>query len=446
MKQFRSRLAASIFLAAVMTLVGCSGGGSGSGTTNPGGGTAAPGGQTAEGSSGGSQGGGEQVTVSMHSWRVEDTAGYAKLIEAFEAENPGIKIDFKPFKATEYNTILNTALQSDSGPDILQLRPYAPGISLASAGYLEPLDNLPGIDQFPKDVLAAATGKDGKVYGVPLSLNSTQFYYNKKIFEDNGLQEPKSWDELIAISKTLKEKGITPISFGAKEGWLLSLSHGVIAPGTYNGNPFVEKLVKGEVDLTSPEFLKSIQRMKELAPYFPENYVGLELNDMRTLFATGKAAMFINGSFELEGIQKLNPDLQLDFFPMPTEDGKAVLTTWVDGSYAVNAKAKHKAEALKFLEFMTTQKFGELFANEFKRISAVPGVKTADPLVNKMAELSQSSSTPYIMVVHFAEGNPTTKQTLENALQGMYLDKMTPEQVVQEVQNSAASWFEPFKK
>ncbi|NRR02405.1 extracellular solute-binding protein [Brevibacillus sp. RS1.1] len=427
MKQFRFRYVASLVLTAVMVVTGCSSGGT-------------------ETESVGGQGGGQQVTLSMHSWRVEDTEGYKAIIKAFEADHPNIKIDFKPFKATEYNTILNTALQSDSGPDILQLRPYAPGIALAEAGHLEPLDNVPGISTIPKDVLAAATGKDGKVYGVPLSLNSTQFYYNKKIFEQNGLQAPKSWDELIVTAKTLKEKGIVPISFGAKEGWLLSLSHGVIAPASYSGTDYLDKLLKGESDLKSAEFLQSVQRMQELIPYFPENYVGLELNDMRTLFATEKAAMFINGSFELEGIKKLNPDLPLDFFPMPTDDGKQVLTTWVDGSYAVNAKSKHKAEALKFMEFMATKKFGELFANQFKRISAVPGVSTDDPLVNKMAELSQSSATPYLMVVSFAEGKPTTKQTLENALQGMYLGKLTPEQVVEEVQKSAATWFPPFKK
>jgi raffinose/stachyose/melibiose transport system substrate-binding protein len=429
---FRLNLFASLVLSASLSLTACSGGGE---TTKPSGGQ------------GGQQGGQqEQVVLSMHSWRVEDTEGYAQVIKAFEAENPGIKIEFKPFKATEYNTILNTALKSDSGPDIMQLRPYAQGMALAEAGYLEPLDNTAGIKSFPKDVLDAATAKDGRVYGVPLSLNSTQIYYNKKIFEQHGLQEPKSWDELIATAKTLKEKGITPFSFGSKEGWLLSLSHGVIAPGTYNGNAFVEKLLKGENTFTSPEFVKSIQRMNELTPFFPENFTGLELNDLRAMFATEKAAMFINGSFELEGIKKLNPDLALDFFPMPTDDGKAVLTTWVDGSYGVNAKSKHKAEALKFMEFLASKKFGEVFANEFKRISAVPGVSTDDPLVNKMAGLSQSSSTPYLMVVHFNEGNPTTKMTLENALQGMYLGQLTPEQVAQELQKSAESWFAPFRK
>lgn len=422
----------TLSLGAALLLTACSG--SGTETTAPAGDAANPQSPAAE-----------QVVLEMHSWRVEDVAGYEKVIKAFEQANPGITINFKPFKATEYNTILNTALQSDSGPDILQLRPYAPGIALAEAGYLEPLDGLKGLGKFSSESLAAATGKDGKIYGVPLSLNSTQIYYNKSLFEQYGLAEPKSWSELLQIARTLQEHGVTPFAFGSKEGWLLSLSHGVIAPGAYNGNAFVEKLLKGETDLTALEFVTSVQRMKELTPYFPENFTGLELNDLRAMFATEKAAMFINGSFELEGIRKLNPDLKIDFFPMPTDDGKQVITTWVDGSYGVNAKSRHKAEALKFMEFMASQQFGEIFANEFKRISAIPGVKSSDELVNKMAELSQSSSTPYLMVVHLNEGNPTTKMTLENALQGMYLEQMTPEQVVSEVQKSAASWFAPLQ-
>lgn len=430
MKKRNVNLFASVLLSASLALTAC-----GTETKTPEAGKGTPG-----------EGAKDQVVLQMHSWRVEDVDGYAKVIKAFEAENPGIKIDFKPFKATEYNTILNTALQSDSGPDLMQLRPYQTGMALANAGYLEPLDSLPGITNFPKDVISAATAKDGKIYGVPLSLNSTQIFYNKKIFDENGLKEPKSWAELTATAKTLKEKGITPIAFGSKEGWLLSLSHGVIAPGAYNGNAFVDKVIKGETNFTSPEFKKSIERMNELTAYFPENYTGLDLNDLRALFTTEKAAMFINGSFELEGLKKMNPDLPIDFFPMPTEDGKTVITTWVDGSYGVNAKSKHKAEALKFMEFMSSKKFGEVFANEFKRISAVPGVSTDDKLVNKMAVLSQSSATPYLMVVHYNQGNPTTKATLENALQGMYLGQLTPEQVAEDVQKSAESWFAPFKK
>ncbi|WP_019119971.1 ABC transporter substrate-binding protein [Brevibacillus massiliensis] len=394
----------------------------------------------------GSQGNQEQVVLSMHSWRVEDGDGYKKIIKEFEQTNPGVKIEFKAFKSTEYNTILNTALQGDSGPDIMQLRPYQAGMSLADSGYLEPLDSVPGINHFAPDVLKAATAKDGKVYGVPLSLNSTQIYYNKKMFVDQGIQEPKTWDELLQTAKALKDKGVTPFAFGAKEAWLLSLSHGVIAPAEYGGNEFVDKVQKGEANFLSPEFKKSIEQMKELAPYFPDNFVGLDQNDTRALFATEKAAMYIHGSFDLDPMHKLNPNLDVDFFTLQGQDGNPLITTWVDGSWGVNAKSPHKEAALKFMEFMATQKFGEMFANEFKRISAVPGVKVDDPLVNKMAERTEKNATPYLILVYFGEGNPTTKAELENSLQGMYLDKMTPDQVAETVQKSAESWFAPFKK
>ncbi|KAA0548419.1 extracellular solute-binding protein [Bacillus sp. BGMRC 2118] len=388
----------------------------------------------------------ESVTLTIGSWRTEDTAGYAKVIEAFNKQHPEIKVEFKPSKNTEYNTILNTALQSGEGPDLIHLRPYAPGIALADAGYIEPLDGLEGLDVFPESSLAASKGSDGKQYGVPLNMSTTQMFYNKKIFSDLGLKEPKTWDEFIALNKKIKEEGITPIALGSKEGWLLSAAHGIFGPAHYGGNEFVEKITKGETNFASAEFVNSIKAMDELKAYFPDNYEGLGMEDIRTLFFTGKAAMFPMGSWEIEVLRGMNPDLELGFFPMPSATGKdATITAWVDGSYAVNANSKHKEEAKKFIQFLTTSEFGELFTKEFKMISAVPDVQSDDELVNGLSEAVATISTPYMMVVHFAGGNPTSKVTLETELQGMYLGQQTPEGVAKKVQENAETWFKPFQ-
>ncbi len=388
----------------------------------------------------------ETVTLSIGSWRTEDTAGYEKVIAAFNEKYPDIKVEFKPSKNTEYNTLLNTALQSGEGPDIIHLRPYAPGIALADGGYIEPLDGLEGLDVFPESSLAASKGSDGKQYGVPLNMSTTQMFYNKKIFSDLGLEAPKTWDEFIALNETIKEEGITPIALGSKEGWLLSATHGIFGPAHYGGNEFVEKITKGETDFNSAEFVNSIKAMDELKAYFPDNYEGLGMEDIRTLFFTEQAAMFPMGSWEIEVLRGMNPDLELGFFPMPSAIGKdATITAWVDGSYAVNANSKHKEEAKKFIEFLTTKEFGELFTKEFKMISAIPDVKSEDELVNGLSEAVASISTPYMMVVHFAGGNPTSKATLELELQGMYLGQQTPEGVSQKVQENAETWFKPFQ-
>lgn len=388
----------------------------------------------------------ETVSLSIGSWRTEDTAGYAKVIEAFNKQYPDIKVEFKPSKNTEYNTILNTSLQSGEGPDIIHLRPYAPGIALADGGYIEPIDGLEGLSAFPESALAASKGSDGKQYGVPLNMSTTQMFYNKKIFKDLGLEEPKTWDEFISLNEKIKAEGITPIALGSKEGWLLSAAHGIFGPAHYGGNEFVDKITKGETDFNSPEFVNSIKAMDELKAYFPANYEGLGMEDIRTLFFTGKAAMFPMGSWEIEVLRGMNPDLDLGFFPMPSAVGKdATITAWVDGSFAVNANSKHKEEAKKFLQFLTTTEFGELFTKEFKMISANPAVKSDDELVNGLSEAVASISTPYMMVVHFAGGNPTSKATLELELQGMYLGQQTPEGVAEKVQENAETWFKPFQ-
>lgn len=389
----------------------------------------------------------ETVKLVMTSWRVEDTKQYEKLIEAFKKENPGIDIEFKPQKATEYDTILDTSLKGGQAADIIQLRPYMGAAKIADAGYLEPLDAVKGLSNIDPSLLDAAKGSDGKVYGVPLSTNSTQIYYNKKLFEKAGVSVPKTWDELIQASKTLKEKKIIPFALGSKDGWILSLTHATIGPEVYGGKEFVAKLLKGETNFKDPKFIASIKRFDDLKSFFPDNFTGLSATDAQALFFTEQAAMYIGGSWDLQVIRDKNKNLDFDFFPVPPQSsgGKATLTTWVDGSYGVNKNSKHKSEAMKFMEFMTTKEFGQVFTDSFGRVSAVRGVSPQDPMVKKMAELTESNGTPYMILIYFAQGNPSTKKVFENELQGMFLNQATPEQVAQKVQESADSWFKPKK-
>src|SRR5690625_3439226 len=141
--------------------------------------------------------GDEEVELTIGSWRTEDVAQYEKVIEKFNEKYPNIKLTFNPTKNTEYNTILNTALQAGEGPDIFHLRPYGAGIELGEAGYVEPINDLEGLDVFSEDALMASRGENGDQYGVPLNISTTQVYYNKEIFSDLGLEEPTTWDEVI---------------------------------------------------------------------------------------------------------------------------------------------------------------------------------------------------------------------------------------------------------
>ncbi|MBH9787635.1 extracellular solute-binding protein, partial [Clostridioides difficile] len=256
---------------------------------------------------------------------------------------------------------------------------------LAEAGYVEKINGLNGLNVFPEEALQASRDDQGNQYGVPINLSSTQFFYNKKIFKNNNLEIPTTWDEFIALNDQLLEKGITPIAMGTKEGWLLSLLHGIVGPAVYEGNDFYQAVLAGEKDFTDPKFIESIQVMNDLKKYFPVNSEGLGMDDIRTLFALEDAAMFPLGSWEIPVVLEMNPDLDLGYFPIPSKESNTTVTTWVDGSFAINANSKNKEAAKVFLEFLTTKEFGDLFVKEFSMISAIPGITSDDALLNAIS-------------------------------------------------------------
>ena len=388
---------------------------------------------------------GEDVTLEVYSWRTEDAEAYGEIFAAFEAEHPGITVDFTPYSATDYNQILQTALQSGAGPDILQLRPYMAGQEIADQGYLEPLDDLEGIDQFPEEFLDASRGEDGQVYGVPLATNATMILTNRALFEEHGLSEPTTWSELLDVSEEFQSAGIVPFAQAADEAWLLSLAHAAVAPGAY-GEQFVEDIREGTTDFTDPGFRASIERMDELQQYFPDNFVGISDQEASTMFATEEAAMIIHGDFQLDTILDLNPDLDVGVVPsLPDDDGEALLTTWVDGSYAAYADTDHPEEARQLLAYMTTQEFGEAFTNLLNRTSPVPGVEADSELRRELIELTAEQSTPYLILTDFAGSSPNTKEEFENALQGMYVGELEVGDVEDTAQRSAEQWYEPFQ-
>jgi ABC-type glycerol-3-phosphate transport system substrate-binding protein len=389
----------------------------------------------------------DPVKLVMYSWRPEDKDGYAKIIAEFEKDNPDIQVEFKPFKSTEYNTILTNALQSGTGVDILQLRPYDGAKALADANYLTAVDNVKGIENIPDAYLDAARGSDKKVYGIPFMLNNAVIFYNKKLFDDNGLQVPETWDEFVQTCEALKAKNIIPIAQAGKAAYLLSTTHAVIGPSAYGGTEFLQSLLKGTVNFKDAKFVDSIKRMKQLEAYFPKDFVAIEDQDAQSLFYTSKAAMYINGSQRLETFAANKVTFPVEFIPgLAAKKGEpAPIATWVDGSYGIAKSSKHQEQALKFIEFVASKKFGQMFSDELTRVSPIKGVEPKNPQLKKMAAYSEKNSTPYLLLTNFSKGTPTTKTTFEDSLQGMYIGKLTVEQVAENTQASADKWFKPQK-
>lgn len=384
----------------------------------------------------------QTTTLDFWSWRTEDVDAYNSFIAKFEETHPDIKVKFTPYKNTEYNTILATALQGGGGPDIVHLRAYGGMESLAQAGLLVPLgDKVPALAGFDPNVLRGATNRaDGKVYGVPFALQTIQVLYNKDVFDKLGLSEPTTWSEFLDVAQKIKDSGIDALANGSKDGWTVETLFGGM-PAFYGCNAFYDDIAAGTTNFEDPRFKNALEHMVAVEPYMASNYVGVGYTDMQSLFAYGQAGMMIGGSYELGNMASLNPDLKIGSFTIPDDEGKTCETFYVDGSYGINAASKNQEAATEFVNFLASQEYGQMFTDTLKQISAVPGTVPTDPTLAVMSDRMASEGTPYLMLTLFRFGTPSGSTLLQNEMQAVLAGSETVDDAVANIQRGVATWY-----
>ena len=201
-----------------MSLAGCGGGGSDSGTTaaeagaettvpaNAGGETTAASVQAAEG----------DTVLKWAVWDISSTVYYQPLIDAFEAANPGVKIEMVDLGSADYQTVLATELTgSGSDFDIATIKDVPGYTTLVNKGVLESLDDYIAKDSIDLSQYGGITDQvtvDGKLYELPFRSDFWVLFYNKNVFDNAGVSYPtndmtfEQYDQL-ARSVTNTEPG-----------------------------------------------------------------------------------------------------------------------------------------------------------------------------------------------------------------------------------------------
>jgi len=401
-------------------------------------------------SSSGGSAGDKNATISVWSWRTEDVAAYNAIFEVYTKAHPGTKVDFKAFKNTEYNLILTTGLAGAKGPDVAQVRSYGQLQPTIASKSLLPLDGVVDLSSWDANVVKSAKGKeDGKLYAVPLAQQTLQMYYNKDLFAKNALTPPTTWAEFMTVNAKLKAAGVVPMAVGAKDDWTLPMLHQVLAAPRFGGTTFETAVMTGKKTFDDPDWVASVDVVKQLQPYLPESVVGVAYTDAQILFTSGRAAMFPGGSFELGFFQKQNPGLNMGVFEVPAPLGSPSMdpttTGYADGAFGISAKSDAQDASKELVKWMATKEFGQLVADKVKQLSAVPGVSYSDPLMKQMSENYTKNPTPYLLLVDFRYGTPSGSVLLGKGVQEMLLDKKSAAAVSTDLQTGVSQWFKPAK-
>ena len=299
-----------------------------------------------------------ETQLDFWSWRQEDVQAYNEMIAEFEKLNPDISVTYTAHQATQYNTILTTALAGGEGPDIIHTRSYGSLETIAKPGYLEPLTGRVDLSLIGAEALLGTSLRaDGKVYAVPFATQTVLVYYNKDIFAENGIELPETWDEFTATAAKLKAAGIVPLANGTADGWTVEVMSGAFMPNFY-GSDFFGEVTSGATDFADQRYVDALGRFSELKEFMPDGYQAVDYATMKQLFMAGGAAMFVGGSWELPGFRESGIDFGFMAGPSAAAGGERLVATWLDGGYGVNAASPDKEAAMEFIRFTATRQFG----------------------------------------------------------------------------------------
>ncbi len=216
------------------------------------------------------------------------------------ADSLGVKIEPNHVAGSGLIQSVLQQISSRTLPDVLMLD--NPDVQqIAASGALSTLTDY-GIstDGFPQAIVDAGT-YDGKLYGIAPVVNAVGLIYNVDLLKAANVTPPTTWDELKAAASTLTTSDRYGLAFSAVAS----------GEGTSQFLPFLWSNGGKENDLTSSQAVGALQFLTDLVKdgSVSQSVVNWSQNDVNDQFIAGKAAMEINGPWnmpKLEAAQGLN--------------------------------------------------------------------------------------------------------------------------------------------
>lgn len=178
---------------------------------------------------------------------------------------------------------------------------------LLSAGLVRPMDDL--IAKYGQQLQPNQLIKvDGKTVAIAFDANSQHLFYRKDIFDKAGLSAPKSYEDVLAAAKTIKEKGLLqyPLAAADKPGWDLGAEFVNLYLG-YGGAFFAPGSAK--LAINNEKGLATLKMMKDLTQYMAPDFLSYDADEIKAVYMSGKVAMMDGwGSYAGAVIDPKGPD------------------------------------------------------------------------------------------------------------------------------------------
>lgn len=275
----------------------------------------------------------EQATLDIFSWwtGAGEEDGLKALLAMFEEKYPDVPIENAAVAGgagTNAKAVLASRMQGDDPPATFQVHGGAElNEGWVAADKMESLNDFYEeedlMDKFPEDLIDMVS-KDGDIYSVPVNIHRANvLWFNKKVFEDNGLEAPTTFDEFFEVADALKAKGITPLALGDKEPWVATHLYETVLLAELGSEDY-GKLWTGELAFDDEKVVKAAETFKKMLSYINEDHASRNWQDASQLVANGEAAMNVMGDWAkgyFVNDLKLVVNEDFGYVPTPGTDG-----------------------------------------------------------------------------------------------------------------------------
>lgn len=435
------------FATAALALVGCAGaapdGGSGDGAAKP---------DTTEAA----ETNGEPVTIDVWGWN-PDEASSAAYIDAFEAANPDIKVNYRFITNQDYFNAIRLAVTTEDGPDVFGLQAGVQPAQYASLTTdMSPyMDELMGSDWKERLNTDEQFNVDGHQVAMPWNTAGTGFMWaNQTEIDKLGLEIPTNLEELKQFVADAKAAGKIGLVHGAKDGWqnldLFQIIANQVAPGKFY------QAMDGEVPFDDPDFIKAFDTWTMLFEdgIVQDGALGYtaypDANDARL---RGDALLIVFGAAqfrdttnkrmaeyaEIQGMPEISDTIFMPYdFPLIVDGGTpGTLYGGPDVGWAMSAQSQKKDAAAQFIYWLTSTEEGAQLLAVNLRPSALLGaeldlsdVKTPEQVAAIESYLERSED----LIGPRELSDPDVKETLIQMLSSTASGQVSSADAVQQVQ------------
>lgn len=274
---------------------------------------------------------------------------WQNMIDAFEDDNPGIKVEKVLATGDDRPAFWKTMLSSGNFPDVI-----------LEAEQLATMDGI--FTEVPQEIQdlfeeSALCEYNGKCITVPsFKQYKMQCYYNKAIFEELNLEEPQTWDEFMDVCQTIKDAGKVPLMCGGtgdiwatgEPFWIAEGDTALLAKYP----EFNKDLKEGKVAWNNETTVDVLTKWQDMVKkgYYYEGAMSLSYSQASEEFKKGTAAMIVDGSWQAAGLDGEQND-DFGVFVVPTMDGSKI--TVADCSYwGVSESCENKDAAFQFIKYV----------------------------------------------------------------------------------------------